>query len=381
MLLSDDHRAIQDAIRTYVQDQIAPHAARWDKEHHFPAAELKGLASLGCYGVAVPTEHDGAGLDYLALALILEEIAAGDGGTSTVISVNNCPVCSILMGFASEAQKQEFLKPLARGEMLGAFCLTEPHVGSEAGGLKTTAVRVQDGDGDAYVLNGVKQFITSGRNGDVAIVMAVTDRNAGKKGISAFIVPTATPGYTVARIEDKMGQHSSDTAQILFENCRVPAANRIGDEGQGLKIALAGLEGGRIGIASQCVGMARAAFEAALRYSKERVAFGVPIFEHQAVQFRLAEMATQIEAARQLIWHAASMKDAGIPCLKEAAMAKLFASEMAERVCSMAIQTFGGYGYVSDFPVERIYRDVRVCQIYEGTSDVQKILIGRALAG
>ena len=381
MLLSDDHRAIQDAIRTYVQDQIAPHAARWDKEHHFPAEQLKGMASLGCYGVAVPTEHDGAGLDYLALALILEEIAAGDGGTSTVISVNNCPVCSILMGFASEAQKQEFLKPLARGDMLGAFCLTEPHVGSEAGGLKTTAVRVQDGDGDAYVLNGVKQFITSGRNGDVAIVMAVTDRNAGKKGISAFIVPTATPGYTVARIEDKMGQHSSDTAQILFENCRVPAANRIGDEGQGLKIALAGLEGGRIGIASQCVGMARAAFEAALRYSKERVAFGVPIFEHQAVQFRLAEMATQIEAARQLIWHAASMKDAGIPCLKEAAMAKLFASEMAERVCSMAIQTFGGYGYVSDFPVERIYRDVRVCQIYEGTSDVQKILIGRALAG
>ena len=381
MLLSDDHRAIQDAIRTYVQDQIAPHAARWDKEHHFPAAELKGLASLGCYGVAVPTEHDGAGLDYLALALILEEIAAGDGGTSTVISVNNCPVCSILMGFASEDQKQRFLRPLARGDMLGAFCLTEPHVGSEAGGLKTTAVRVQDGDGDAYVLNGVKQFITSGRNGDVAIVMAVTDRNAGKKGISAFIVPTATPGYTVARIEDKMGQHSSDTAQILFENCRVPAANRIGDEGQGLKIALAGLEGGRIGIASQCVGMARAAFEAALRYSKERVAFGVPIFEHQAVQFRLAEMATQIEAARQLIWHAASMKDAGQPCLKEAAMAKLFASEMAERVCSMAIQTFGGYGYVSDFPVERIYRDVRVCQIYEGTSDVQKILIGRALAG
>ena len=377
MLLSDDHRAIQDAIRTYVQDQIAPHAARWDKEHHFPAAELKGLASLGCYGVAVPTEHDGAGLDYLALALILEEIAAGDGGTSTVISVNNCPVCSILMGFASEDQKQQFLKPLARGDMLGAFCLTEPHVGSEAGGLKTTAVR----DGDHYVLNGVKQFITSGRNGDVAIVMAVTDRNAGKKGISAFIVPTATPGYTVARIEDKMGQHSSDTAQILFENCRVPAANRIGDEGQGLKIALAGLEGGRIGIASQCVGMARAAFEAALRYSKERVAFGVPIFEHQAVQFRLAEMATQIEAARQLIWHAASMKDAGIPCLKEAAMAKLFASEMAERVCSMAIQTFGGYGYVSDFPVERIYRDVRVCQIYDGTSDVQKILIGRALAG
>ena len=376
MLLNEDHRAVQDAVRSYVQDQIAPHAARWDKEHHFPAAELKGLAELGCYGVAVPAEYDGAGLDYLALALILEEVAAGDGGTSTVVSVNNCPVCSILMAFANEEQKQRFLKPLARGEMLGAFCLTEPHVGSEAGGLRTTAVR----DGDDYVLNGVKQFITSGKNGDVAIVMAVTDKAAGKKGISAFVVPTKTPGYTVARIEDKMGQHSSDTAQILFENCRIPAANRLGDEGQGLKIALSGLEGGRIGIASQSVGMARAAFEAALKYSKERVAFNQPIFEHQAIQHKLADMATQIEAARQLIWHAASLKDAGQPCLKEAAMAKLFASEMAERVCSAAIQVHGGYGYVSDFPVERIYRDVRVCQIYEGTSEVQKILIGRALA-
>ncbi|TDM05496.1 MAG: acyl-CoA dehydrogenase [Ideonella sp. MAG2] len=376
MLLSDDHRAVQDAVRSYVQDQIAPHAARWDKEHHFPALELKGLAALGCYGVAVPTEYDGAGLDYLALALILEEIAAGDGGTSTVVSVNNCPVCSILMAFGNEDQKQRFLKPLARGDMLGAFCLTEPHVGSEAGGLRTTAQR----EGDEYVLNGVKQFITSGQNGDVAIVMAVTDKAAGKKGISAFLVPTATPGYTVARIEDKMGQHSSDTAQILFENCRIPAANRLGDEGQGLKIALSGLEGGRIGIASQSVGMARAAFEAALKYAKERVAFGEPIFEHQAVQHKLADMATQIEAARQLIWHAASLKDAGLPCLKEAAMAKLFASEMAEKVCSAAIQVHGGYGYVSDFPVERIYRDVRVCQIYEGTSEVQKILIGRALA-
>ena len=375
MILSEDHRAVQDAVRAYVQDQIAPKAAEWDKSHHFPAAELKGLAELGCYGVAVPHEYDGAGLDYLALAIILEEIGAGDGATSTVVSVNNCPVCSILMAFGNEDQKERFLKPLARGDMLGAFCLTEPHVGSEAGGLKTTAVR----EGDEYVLNGVKQFITSGKNGDVAIVMAVTDKAAGKKGISAFLVPTSTPGYAVARIEDKMGQHASDTAQILFENCRVPAANRLGDEGQGLKIALSGLEGGRIGIASQSVGMARAAFEAALRYSKERVAFGVPIFEHQAMQHKLADMATQIEAARQLIWHAASLKDAGQPCLKEAAMAKLFASEMAERVCSAAIQIHGGYGYVSDFPVERIYRDVRVTQIYEGTSEVQKILIGRAL--
>jgi butyryl-CoA dehydrogenase len=376
MLLTEDHIAVQDAVRAYVQDRIAPQAAAWDKSHHFPKAELQGLAALGCYGVAVPTEYDGAGLDYLALALILEEVAAGDGATSTIVSVNNCPVCSILMAFGNEDQKQRFLKPLARGDMLGAFCLTEPHVGSEAGGLKTTAVR----DGDHYVLNGVKQFITSGKNGDVAIVMAVTDKAAGKKGISAFIVPTTAPGYTVARIEDKLGQHASDTAQIVFENCRVPAANLLADEGMGLKIALSGLEGGRIGIASQAVGMARAAFDAALAYSKDRQSFGQPIFNHQAVQFKLADMATQIEAARQLIWHAASLKDAGRPCLKEAAMAKLYASEMAERVCSDAIQVFGGYGYVSDFPVERIYRDVRVCQIYEGTSEVQKILIGRALA-
>jgi len=376
MLLSEDHQAVQDAVRQYVQAEIAPHAAAWDKSHQFPAAQLRGLAALGCYGVAVPTQYGGAGLDYLALALMLEEIAAGDGATSTIVSVNNCPVCSILMAFGNEDQKERFLKPLARGDMLGAFCLTEPHVGSEAGGLKTTALR----DGDDYLLNGVKQFITSGKNGDVAIVMAVTDKAAGKRGISAFLVPTATPGYIVARIEDKMGQHASDTAQILFENCRVPAANRIGDEGQGLKIALSGLEGGRIGIASQALGMARAAFESALAYAKERKAFGVPIFEHQAVQFKLADMATRIEAARQLIWHAASLKDAGRPCLKEAAMAKLMASEMAEAVCSAAIQVLGGYGYLSDFPVERIYRDVRVCQIYEGTSEVQKILIGRALA-
>ena len=376
MLLSEDHRAVQEAVRSFVHAEVAPYAAGWDKSHEFPRKALQGLAALGCYGVAVPTEWDGAGLDYLALALILEEVAAGDGATSTVISVNNCPVCSILMAFGNNEQKERFLKPLARGEMLGAFCLTEPHVGSEAGGLRTSAVR----DGDHYLLNGVKQFITSGKNGDVAIVMAVTDKAAGKKGISAFIVPTNTPGYTVARIEDKMGQHASDTAQIIFENCRVPAANLLAEEGWGLKVALSGLEGGRIGIAAQSVGMARAAFHAALAYSKERTSFGQPIFQHQAVQFKLADMATKIEAARQLIWHAATLKDAARPCLKEAAMAKLFASEMAESVCSAAIQVFGGYGYVSDFPVERIYRDVRVCQIYEGTSEVQKILIGRALA-
>jgi alkylation response protein AidB-like acyl-CoA dehydrogenase len=376
MILTEEQQMTRDALRSFSQERLAPNAARWDKEHHFPQAELKELAALGAFGVAVPEALGGAGLDYVSLALVLEEIAAGDGGTSTVISVNNCPVCSIAMMYANDAQKEQWLRPLAQGQMLGAFCLTEPHTGSDASALRTTAVR----DGDDYVLNGVKQFITSGKYADVAIVMAVTDKAAGKKGISAFWVPTKTPGYIVARLEEKLGQHSSDTAQILFENCRIPAENLIGVEGQGYKIALSGLEGGRIGIGSQAVGMARAAFEAALTYAKQRESFGKQIFEHQSVQFKLADMATQIEAARQLILHAASMKDAGLPCLKEAAMAKLFASEMAERVCSDAIQIHGGYGYVTDFPVERIYRDVRVCQIYEGTSDIQKILIGRALA-
>jgi alkylation response protein AidB-like acyl-CoA dehydrogenase len=375
MLLTEEHQMIRDALRSFAQERLAPQAARWDKEHYFPKAELKELAQLGAFGVAVPEQYGGAGLDYVSLALVLEEIAAGDGGISTIISVNNCPVCSIAMMYASEAQKQQWLIPLAQGELLGAFALTEPHTGSDAAALRTTAVR----EGDEYVINGTKQFITSGKYGDVAIVMAVTDKAAGKKGISAFWVPVNTPGYIVAGLEQKMGQHSSDTAQIVFENCRIPAANLIGEEGMGYKIALSGLEGGRIGIASQSVGMARAAFEAALAYARERTSFGKPIFEHQAVQFRLSEMAMQIEAARQLILHAASMKDAGLPCLKEAAMAKLFASEMAERVVSSAMQVFGGYGYVADFPIERIYRDVRVCQIYEGTSDIQKILIARAL--
>ena len=375
MILTEEHQMIRDALRTFAQERLAPNAARWDREHHFPQDELKELARLGAFGVAVPEQYGGAGLDYVSLALVLEEIAAGDGGTSTIISVNNCPVCSIAMTYANAVQKERWLRPLAQGDLLGAFALTEPHTGSDAAALRTTAVR----DGDHYVLNGTKQFITSGKNGDVAIVMAVTDKAAGKKGISAFWVPTDTPGYIVAGIEQKMGQHSSDTAQIVFDKARIPAENLIGEEGQGYRIALSGLEGGRIGIASQSVGMARAAFEAALAYAKERESFGTPIFDHQAVQFRLAEMAMQIEAARQLILHAASMKDAGLPCLKEAAMAKLFASEMAERVVSSAMQVFGGYGYVADFPVERIYRDVRVCQIYEGTSDIQKILIARAL--
>ena len=376
MLLTQEQEMIRDAVRDFAQEQLWPHAARWDKEHHFPKDAHRGLAALGAYGICVPEAYGGANLDYLTLALVLDEIAAGDGGTSTAISVTNCPVNAILLRYGSEAQKQQWLVPLARGEMLGAFCLTEPHVGSDASALRTTAVR----DGDSYVIQGVKQFITSGKYGDVAIVIAVTDPGAGKKGMSAFLVPTKTPGYVVARLEDKLGQHSSDTAQINFDQCCVPVENRLGAEGQGYKIALGGLEGGRIGIAAQSVGMARSALEVAIAYAKERQSFGTAIFNHQAVGFRLADCATRLEAARQLIWHAASLRDAGRPCLKEAAMAKLFASEAAEKICSAAIQTLGGYGYVSDFPLERIYRDVRVCQIYEGTSDVQKIIIQRALA-
>jgi len=376
MLLTPDQEAIRDAVRDFSQAELWPNAAKWDREHSFPKEAHQGLAALGAYGICVPEEHGGAGLDYLTLSLVLEEIAAGDGGTSTAISVTNCPVNAILMRYGNAQQKKQWLEPLAQGQMLGAFCLTEPQAGSDASSLRTTARK----DGDGYVIDGVKQFITSGKNGQVAIVIAVTDKGAGKRGMSAFIVPTDTPGYNVARLEDKLGQHSSDTAQINFDGCRIPHENLIGAEGEGYKIALGALEGGRIGIAAQSVGMARSAFDAALAYAKERQAFGGSIFDQQAVGFRLAECATQIEAARQLIWHAASLRDAGLPCLKEAAMAKLFASEMAERVCSAAIQTLGGYGYVNDFPLERIYRDVRVCQIYEGTSDIQKLLIQRALA-
>ena len=376
MLLTQDQEMVRDAVRAFAQEQLWPNAPRWDKEHHFPRQAHQGLAELGAYGICVPEEFGGANLDYLTLALVLEEIAAGDGGTSTAISVTNCPVNAILMAYGNAEQKKTWLTPLAQGKLLGGFALTEPHVGSDASALRATAVR----DGDSYVLNGVQQFSTSGKNGQVIIVIAVTDKGAGKKGMSAFLVPTDAPGYPVARLEDKLGQHSSDTAQINLDNCRIPVENRIGAEGEGYRIALGGLEGGRIGIAAQSVGMARSAFEFALDYAKQRESFGQPLFSHQAVGFRLAECATRIEAARQLIWHAASLRDAGKPCLKEAAMAKLFASEMAEQVCSAAIQTLGGYGYVGDFPLERIYRDVRVCQIYEGTSDVQKILIQRALA-
>ena len=376
MILTPEHEMIRDTLRSFAQEQLAPHAEQWDREHTFPREALKGLAELGALGMVVPEEWGGAGMDYMSLVLAIEEIAAGDGATSTIVSVQNSLACGIPNRYGNDAQKEKWLKPLARGEMLGCFCLTEPHVGSDAGAIKTTAVK----DGDGWVLNGVKQFITTGREADVGIVFAVTDKAAGKKGISCFIVPADAPGWVVGRIEEKLGQKASDTAQILLENCRVGADALLGAEGEGYRIALSNLEAGRIGIAAQSVGMARAALDAAVKYAQERETFGKPIFEHQAVNFRLADMATQVEAARQLVWHAASLKDAGLPCLKEASMAKLFASEMAEKVCSDAIQVHGGYGYVTDFPVERIYRDVRVCQIYEGASDIQRLVIGRALA-
>jgi hypothetical protein len=376
MILTHEQEMIRDAVRAFARGELAPHAAEWDRTSTFPRAALKGLAALGLYGVCVPERWGGAGLDHVSLALALEEIAAGDGACSTIVSVQNSVVCGPLLHYGTDAQRERWLVPLARGEALGCFCLTEPHVGSDAAAIRTAARR----DGDHWVLDGVKQFVTSGKNADVAIVFAVSDKGAGKRGISAFIVPTSTPGYVVARVEEKLGQHASDTAQIVFDGCRVPAANMLGSEGEGYRIALSNLEGGRIGIAAQAVGMARAAYEAALAYARQRETFGQPIIGHQAVNFRLADMATQIEVARQMVLHAAALRDAGRPCLKEASMAKLFASEMAERVASDAIQIHGGYGYVADFPVERIYRDVRVCQIYEGASDIQRLVIGRAIA-
>ena len=378
MIPTEEQATIRDMARRFAEEKLAPNAARWDREHAFPAEALKEMGGLGFMGMTVPSEWDGAETDYVAYAMAVIEIAAGCGAVSTIMSVHNGVGCMPILTFGDDEQRERFLKPMARGETIGCFCLTEPGAGSDAAAITTRARR--DGN-SSYILSGAKQFITSGKNADVAIVFAVTDPEAGKKGISAFIVPTGTPGFVVAKVEMKLGQHASDTCALAFEEMRVPASQRLGPEGQGLKIALANLEGGRIGIAAQAVGMARAAHDAALRYAKERVQFGKAIIEHQAVAFRLADMATTIEAAEQLTLHAASLRDAKRPCLKEASMAKLFASEMAERVCSDAIQIHGGYGYLADYPVERIYRDVRVCQIYEGTSDIQRLVIARALAG
>jgi butyryl-CoA dehydrogenase len=369
-----DHAEIREAVRRYASEQLAPHAARWDRDKEFPRAALKGLAEMGLYGIAIPEQWSGAGLDYRAMAIACEEIAAGDCASSTIIAVNNL-VAGILNGYGNDEQKRRYLVPLAKGEMLGAFALTEPQVGSDAAAITTRAER----QGAHYVLNGVKQFITSGKNADIAVVFAVTDKAAGKKGISAFLVPTKSPGYVVARIEDKLGQRASDTAQIALENCKVAADHLLAQEGVGYRIALANLESGRINVAAQATGVARTALESAVAYAKERKSMGKALFEHQAINFRLANMATEVEAARQLYLHAARLRDEGKPCIREASMAKLFASEMAERVCSDAIQIHGGYGYVTDFPVERLWRDVRVTQIYEGANDIQRMVIGRTL--
>ncbi len=375
MLLSDEQAMVRDMARDFARNELAPNAAQWDREAKVPDHVLAEMGKLGLLGMCVDPEWGGAGADYLSYILAVEEIAAGDAATSTVMVVNNVPVCAALVDYATDAQKAEFLTPLAKGEHIGAFCLTEPQAGSDASNLRTRARR----KGDRYIINGHKQFITSGAIAATAMIFAVTDPDAGARGISCFLTPTAATGYNVIRVEEKMGQHGSDTAQISFDDLEVSADRMLGREGEGYRIALANLSTGRIGTSAQAIGMARAAFEHALAYAQEREAFGKPIMEHQAVAFRLAEMATKIETARQMMHHAAAMHMAGLECRKEASMSKLFSTEMAEEVCSAAIQTLGGYGYLNDYPVEKIYRDVRVTQIYEGTSDIQKLLIARAI--
>jgi alkylation response protein AidB-like acyl-CoA dehydrogenase len=376
MILTEQQTMIRDMARQFAVEQLAPHAAEWDATARFPAEAVKAMGELGLMGMLVPEEWGGAGVDLVSYALAVEELAAGDGSCSTIMTVHNSVGCVPIWKYGTPAQKERFLRPLAKGEMLACFCLTEPSAGSDASAIKTRARR----DGNHWVLDGTKQFITNGSTAGVAIVFAVSDPEKGKKGISAFLVPRDTPGFKVARLEKKLGQKASDTAQLVFEDCRLTPDLMLGQEGEGYRIALGNLEGGRIGIAAQAIGFARAAFEAALAYAKDRKTFGTAIINHQAVQFRLADMATKIEAARELTLAAAALRDAGRPCLKQAAMAKLFASEMAEEVCSDALQIHGGYGYLADFPVERICRDVRVCKIYEGTSDIQRLVIGRALA-
>ena len=376
MILSEEQEMIRDAAREFAQGELVPNAPEWDRTAEFPADAIRRMGELGFLGMLIPEEWAGADTGHIAYALALEEVAAGDGGCATVMSVQNSVVNPPLLSHGTSEQKERFLRPLAGGSMRGGFALTEPQAGSDASNLRVRATL----EGNRYILSGTKQFITSGSTANVMLTFAVTDPDAGKKGISAFLVPTDQPGYRVARKEEKLGQRSSDTCQIVFEEMEITPDLMLGQPGEGYRIALSNLEGGRIGIAAQSVGMARAAYEAALAYARERQSFGQAIIEHQAVAFRLADMATQIEVARQMVLHAATLRDAGRPCLKEASMAKLFASEMAETVCSQAIQVHGGYGYLSDYPVERIYRDVRVCQIYEGTSDVQRMVISRAIS-
>ncbi len=376
-MLSEDQTLVQDTARAFARDRLAPGAAERDRTGVIEPEILREMGDLGFLGMTVDPEHDGAGADYVSYALALIEVAAGDGAISTVMSVHNAPFNAILSRFGSPEQKEAVLRPAARGDFIGAFALTEAQAGSDASALASTARRTNAG----YVIDGAKEFITSGQIAGQAIVFARMAGTQGKEGITAFLVPTDTPGYQVARVEAKLGQRCSDTCALRFEGMELPEAARIGAEGEGYRIALASLETGRIGIAAQSVGMARAALDMAIAYAGERKSFGKPLMGHQAVAFRLSDLATELEAAQQLVLHAARMKDAGLPCLKEAAMAKLFASEAAERIVSGALQCFGGYGYVADTGIERIYRDQRVCQIYEGTSDIQKLIIARALTG
>ncbi|MDK3075829.1 acyl-CoA dehydrogenase family protein [Sedimentitalea sp. JM2-8] len=374
-IFTEEQAMIRDMARQFAQEKLAPGAAAREAAGRIEAEIIAEMGALGFLGMTVPEELGGVGADYVSYALALMELAAGDGAVSTMMSVHNAPFCAILQRFASPEQQDAWLKPAAQGAFIGCFALTEPGTGSDAAAIKARATRSNDG----YVLNGAKQFITSARIGGATIAFAVTDPDAGKKGISAFYIEQDTPGLIVAEPERKLGQKASDTCALTFEDLRLDAGALIGEEGQGLAIALSSLEAGRIGIASQSVGMAQAALEYATAYALERVTFGKPIFEHQAVAFRLADMDAQVEAARQLVLNAARTKDLGQPCLREASIAKLIASQTAERVISDAIQTLGGYGYLSEYPVERIYRDARVCQIYEGTSDVQRINISRDL--
>ena len=375
MLLTQEQEMIRDMARDFARRRLAPHSAEWERTSTFPKDALKEMGALGFLGMTVPSEWGGANADYVAYALALEEIAAGDGAVSTIMSGHNSVGCMPILEYGTIPQKDKYLRPMASGAQLCAFCLTEPQSGSDASALQTTAKRRED----CYVLNGTKQFITTGKNADLALVFAVTDPGAGKRGISAFIVETSRPGYRVGRIEKKMGQNASDTCEIHFDDLELPVENRLGEEGQGYRIALSNLEGGRIGIAAQAVGMARAAMEIAIGYAQERKSFGKRIIEHQAVAFRLADMATGVEASRQLVLHAATLRSSGLSCLREASMAKLFATETAEWVCSDAIQTLGGAGYMEESGVERIFRAVRGAKIYEGTNDIQRLVISRAL--
>jgi alkylation response protein AidB-like acyl-CoA dehydrogenase len=375
-MLDETELQISDAARRYAAEQLAPHGQAWDEAGDCPDSVIEEMGRLGFLGLLAPEEYGGSGLSYLGFMAAMEEIAAGNGGISTLMHVHQLGTLCPILKFGTADQKARYLPAMARGEAIGAFLLTEPSTGSDAAAIKTRARR----DGNGWILDGTKQFISNGRRARIAIVLAVTEPEAGKRGITAFLVPTDTPGYSVVRIEKKLGQRTSDTAQIALEGCRVSGDAILGELNRGLPLCLSLLADGRVSIAAQAVGMARAAFEHALAYAKERITFGKPLTEHQAVAFRLADMATQIEVARSFVHATAKKLDAGIECLKEASMAKLFAAEMAERVCSDAIQIHGGYGYLQDFPVERIYRDVRVCQIYEGTNDIQRLIIARQIA-